>query len=182
MLDCCEEVWNGLRSGEPVPTQQTDAFVAMLSDKRALGIAREVIPPLREGFTGGHLPLACHHILSRLGIASMHDDFSIQRPLDGLPTEPLHAGEKESFAEAEMYRAELLLYGTGSVSREEKDAVRRWLHARPKITPKATTVGKKRSAREMDVQVTTSGAHHELDGSGEQEDGTGCYGATTIHI
>lgn len=57
-----------------------------------------------------------------------------------------YAEERERFKEAEIYRAELILYTTASLRLQEKEEVQRWLHARPRIADSPRTLASQTKA------------------------------------
>ena len=130
LLYLCEGFWASLDDVASVSETDIDAFVAMLSEERTFRLAREVIPELRgeeaEG-PGKHYRRSITHRLQR----RIDENSTVQRPLSNGPLDGFFEEEKARFADSELYRAELLAYGTASISHHEKEAVRQWLQARP---------------------------------------------------
>lgn len=132
-MDICEEFWNSLDSRMEVPEAQIDAFVDMLLQERSFRLAREVIREFNVPPVDGHPVRSKAEILNRLQQMHGHDFFGVSRPLRSTFADDYYAEERERLTDAEIYRAELLLYNSASMTPQEKEEVRKWLRARPQI-------------------------------------------------
>jgi hypothetical protein len=135
--DVCEKSWDLIRSvkeKEGVERERpwVEQLVSLLHDKDALELAKLVIPELRTVSTSsdsnGMAPLQ-QYIIQQL----RHGDAA--RLSRSIPTETgdeLYQQEKEIFTEAEVYRASVLLYNTGTLSIERRKEVEDWLRLMPR--------------------------------------------------
>lgn len=133
LLSNCEEFWTRLSQGNEASKAQKDAFICMLSEERSFRLACQVVPELNMGRIEGHAEPFQLEILNRLQHMRDYDPFRASRPLRSVFADDQYAEERERFTEAEVYRAELFLYTTASLTSQEKEDVRHWLHMRPQI-------------------------------------------------
>ena len=133
LLSHCEEFWTYLSHGNEASKVQVNAFIDILLEERSFRLACQIIPELNMGRIEGHAEPSQLEILNRLQHMRDYDPFRVSRPLRSAFADNQYAEERERFAEAEVYRAELFLYTTGSLNPQEKEDVRRWLRTRPQI-------------------------------------------------
>jgi hypothetical protein len=129
----CETLWNVLGTDRDYPNSSVmiDQLISLLNNPDAMEIARLVIPELRT------------HANVKL------NDPSKQKIIDGTMErrstltkiettkqddfdDPLYKAEKQSFSEAEMYRASLLLYGSAAFDEVQEKEILEWLSKRPR--------------------------------------------------
>ena len=133
LLSHCDEFWTHLSHGNEASKAQVNAFIDMLLEERSFRLACQIVPELNMGRIEGHAEPSQLEILNRLQHMRDYDPFRASRPLRSAFADDQYAEERERFTEAEVYRAELFLYTTGSLNPQEKEDVRRWLHTRPQI-------------------------------------------------
>lgn len=137
LQDLCESFWEFLEQDNDILPQYVDAFVNVLLREESFALVRLVIPEFRsepaaklENHHKQQIMVRTTHIRAKLAI--------IERTNQAQFDEPLYRAEKDIIAEAEMYRASLLLYNSANLDTEQKDEVRKWLAARPGAPPQAT--------------------------------------------
>jgi hypothetical protein len=104
-------------------------LVLLLQDMDNLALARLVIPELRSG---AKRPQSLTQKIVVDGIAASRAglraiDETCQEDYD----QPLYTSEKRIFQEAEMYRASIMLFNSGSLDKEETEKVGKWMEACP---------------------------------------------------
>jgi len=126
----CEMYWDALDVNPSSASAYIADFVALvLAKPDSLLVANMVIPELR------HLdnPARCTNPLKDQIIHQLQ----LAQPSKAQPTNVydetrrLYKEELGIVQEADMYRAGLLLYNRGNLSRQEQDSVRAWLQAAP---------------------------------------------------
>lgn len=115
----------------------------MLLEKQTFFVAGLVIPDFRSEPATKHENPYKQHIIERTAHLRLEQiKMKTMTPTDF--DDPLHRAEKEIFAEAEMYRAGLLLHYRGNIGKMEQKEPRVWWEARP------GTMRKVRAIEEMD--------------------------------
>ena len=131
--DVCERCWALLDENHGVAPVYMSSLIKLLQTEEAFAVARLVIPELRGAL--GTMKAENKHKQQ-----IMNDTMNLRDHFTQIETRnqahfdhdnPLYCVEKDIFMEAEMYRAGLLLYNSGSLDETQKQDVREWLAARP---------------------------------------------------
>lgn len=139
LQELCEEFWALLEHDGHVSQQHVTAFIQVLSNKEGFELARLIIPDLRDDPAVPHENHHKQNIIDRtrpIRAEVTAKQSCVQREFD----QPLYQEEKHIFAEAELYRASLLLYNSASLTAEQKAQVKEWVAARPGVTSLGRTI------------------------------------------
>jgi hypothetical protein len=141
LQDLCETFWTLLDNDNDIAPTYMDLFVDILLRESNFALARLVIPEFRnqlgeslENYHKQQIMERTMHIRAKLTIVETTNQADFDKD------QPLYRAEKDIFAEAEMYRASLLLYNHGKQNTEERENMRRWLAARPQVQPQVRPV------------------------------------------
>ncbi|KAG9764479.1 hypothetical protein KCU73_g946, partial [Aureobasidium melanogenum] len=126
----CEALWSALDNGNHA--KLVDPFIDILHQDDAFALARLVIPELRMDEPSldqdNRLKQKILDNTAHQRKKALFSETAQQHDFDN----PLYRHEKEVFAEAEMYRASLLLYGSAAFDSVEQEEILEWLANRPK--------------------------------------------------
>ena len=126
----CTQIWNMLERSPVEAGDIINDFIALLQDPEHLSLARLVIPELRPEADPPQYPLQEKVVQGTARARSaLRAQESTQDNYDR--KQPLYAAEKRIFQAAEMYRASILLFNSGSLSPEETEQVKTWIEACP---------------------------------------------------
>ncbi|KAL8868458.1 MAG: hypothetical protein Q9174_004980 [Haloplaca sp. 1 TL-2023] len=126
----CEAFWDHLDTCTTPPQELLDAFVAVLQNEQYFAVARLVIPEFRALPATEPGNASKQHVMEH--IASLQvKQIEMENGTTALFDDALYRAEKDTFTDAEMYRAGLLIYGRGNLDEVEKDEVQRWWAGRP---------------------------------------------------
>ena len=140
LQEVCEGFWELLEQDDQVAPQYITAFIKILSEEKSFELARLVIPELRAEPDISSMNQYKQQIIERT--QSIHATVAtMQTNTQAQFDESLYREEKEALAEAELYRASLLLYNNGSLSDKQRSEVQEWLATRPGVSPKRLTGG-----------------------------------------
>lgn len=131
-LQClCTQLWDMLEQSPRDASQYIDDFVALLQNQNDLLVARLVIPELRSGAMPPQNALQRKVVHETAGPRANLQalDESSQSSYD--QKQPDYMSEKRIFQEAEMYRASVMLFNSGSLNKEESAQVKRWIEECP---------------------------------------------------
>lgn len=132
--ELCREFWKLFERDEHVSRQHVQALIEILSEEKAFELARLVIPDLRgeSGTTDNEYKRQVIDSTRAMSAELTSTQTSTQSQYD----DPSYQEEKETLADAELYRASLLLYNHGKLSAAQAKEVQEWLAARPGVSPK----------------------------------------------
>ena len=128
----CERFWRFLDEDTIVASSLLDSFTSLLQQEDALAIAQLVIPEFRDGLTVNPENHNKQHVLRHILLGrsiSLRLREQAQTHFDA--DQPLYRQEKQIFHEAQVERARYLLYNHTILNAQQKEAVRKWMAARP---------------------------------------------------
>ena len=129
----CETFWVYLdhADGDAAPLQEViNAFLKVLLDSQTFFVARLVIPDFRSEPATEHKNLHKQYVMKQTAHLRT-EQINMETTTSTQFDDPLYRAEKDIFAEAEMYRAGLLLYNRGNLGKTEREEFQAWWEARP---------------------------------------------------
>lgn len=115
----------------PSPTLEViNAFIDVLLEKESFAVARLLIPEFR-GELSSKLENETKQSVMDHTAHLRAEQKNMEKTTPSKFDDPLYRAEKEVFHEAEMYRAGLLLYYQGNLSKTERAEIQKWSAARP---------------------------------------------------
>jgi hypothetical protein len=131
--ELCLEAWEMLGQETDEAGDVADAMCDVLQDKDCFQLAELVIPDLRGNLSADEVAtrgVARQTVL--LGTSGVRAKLAAYKlPTQALLTDPGYLEERAVFAQAEFYKACLLLYTYGNLSEEQKQQVKIWMDTRP---------------------------------------------------
>lgn len=129
----CETFWGHLDNAKDdiTPSQEVlDAFIKILQKQHAFSIASLVIPEFRSESAIKLENLQKQYVMEKTAhLRVVQCRKNTRTPMQF--NDPLYRDEQEIFAEAEMFRVEVALYGQGDYSEMEREKLRIWWEAMP---------------------------------------------------
>ncbi|KAG9521380.1 hypothetical protein KCV07_g3763, partial [Aureobasidium melanogenum] len=134
-----ETIWNS-HTTEDFGTAIIQDLISLLQQDEAFALARLVVPEFRvvDPTTDG-LKRTIIDQTEGIRVRSLETENTTQFDFDT----PLYRQEKEVFAEAEMYRASLLLHGTAAFDEVDAKEILEWLDKRPRKSTGSKSLSKK---------------------------------------
>jgi hypothetical protein len=129
LQELCEEFWELLEQDNQVTQRHVTAFIEVLLAEESFELVRLVIPELRSEPAAKPENKYKQQIIERT--VSMRAKLATFQSTQAQFDEPQYRDEKNRLAEAELYRASLLLYNRGNLTVEQRNNVEKWMAARP---------------------------------------------------
>ncbi|KAK1088927.1 hypothetical protein LTR33_000306 [Friedmanniomyces endolithicus] len=137
-LGICELLWDSLAASRAaaIPEQQLDAFIKMLRTEDKFALARNVIPELREVDISDAPNPQQQRILE--ASADLRGDFFRRESCTQSDFDTaLYIAEKRILLDAELHRAQVLLYHSGLFGASSENEIAAWLATHPDMMAKA---------------------------------------------
>ena len=130
LQDFSQDFWTDLDKNPAAATPYVQDFTRLLRQPDSLPLVQLVLPELR----GTSVPEAINETKQRIlaDIMDLREEISrVESTQQADFDDILYQEEKQIFEEAEIYRAELLLFSSGSLTDSKKDELLQWWGNRP---------------------------------------------------